>query len=389
MSKVEISGNELIIKEFIEVNQPIGKFILCVMEPKQLLAIAAPFRREFDEDKEAFIGIQRNIDRQKIKELRTYIETADACFPNSLIANLDTSFLVSSNENEIRIKIKDEESSENRALFIIDGQHRLLSFEDSYITGSNFNLVVAIFLGLGNEEQAHLFSTINNKQKKLNSSLVQDLNDLFIIETPEKIVHVLTKLFNESSKSPWKDKIKILGKDIMRDGVKVRGIMSQYSFAKEIIKLIYGSTKDYFELRDFLKVHNNDRKKLKGLFKKYPEYDKYVFWKYYASKDDGFMYNSLLYYFNAIKTKFDGWGNNEYITTKTTGYIAFMKFFDLILKNTTELNKLTDSSYFETIFDKIKEKEKIQELKSENYESGVKGQNKLFNDLKESYEACN
>ena len=210
---------------------------------------------------------------------------------------------------------------------------------------------------------------------------MQDLNDLFTIETPEKIVHVLTKLFNSQDNSPWKEKIKILGKNIQKtDGSKTDGIMSQYSFAKEIIKLIYGGGKSYFALRDILK-EKNKRISLKNEKSFNSFSDKYIFWDYYVNDNEQYIYQTLLAYFMAIQNKFDGWGDKDYILSKTTGYIAFMKFYKDIFSKETDKEKLTQNKYFETIFQKIKDSNKLKELKSNNYPSGIKGQNELYNDL--------
>lgn len=377
-----IENNTLILTNFVEVSQNLSKFIVCSIKASDLLEISKPFPRDYDETSNAFIGIQRKIDTQKITELQKYINTDDACFPNSIITNLDTSFLEEYNDTEIRIKIKDEDNHESRAIFIIDGQHRVESFRNQDIS-KDFELIVSIFLGISIEEQAFLFSTINNKQKRLNSSLVQDLNDLFTIETPEKIVHVLTKLFNSQDNSPWKDKIKILGKNIQKnDGTKTDGIMSQYSFAKEIIKLIYGGGKSYFTLRNILK-DKNKRSFLENeeSFSSFSE--KYIFWDYYIEDNEQYIYQTLLSYFIAIKSKFEGWGNKDFILSKTTGYIAFMKFYKDIFSKEADKEKLTKSEYFEAIFQKIKDSNKLKELKSKNYSSGIKGQNELYNDLVE------
>jgi DGQHR domain-containing protein len=375
-----IKENTLILTNFVEVSQNLSKFIICSIKASDLLKISKPFPRDYNEDSNAFIGIQRKIDDQKINELKKYINTDDACFPNSIITNLDTSFLEEYTDTEIKIKIKDDDNPESRAIFIIDGQHRVESFRNQDNAG-DFELIVSIFLGISIEEQAFLFSTINNKQKRLNSSLVQDLNDLFTIETPEKIVHVLTKLFNSQEDSPWKDKIKILGKNIKKsDGTKTDGIMSQYSFAKEIIKLIYGGGKSYFTLRNILKDKNKrsflENENIFNLFLK-----KYIFWSYYVKDDEKYIYQTLLSYFIAIKNKFDGWGDKKFILTKTTGYIAFMKFYKDIFIKEIDKSKLVNIEYFEQIFQKIKDSQKIKELKSINYPSGIKGQNELYKDL--------
>lgn len=374
-----IEDNILILDEFIEVRQNLGKFVVCPIKASHLLKISKPFPRGYDKEADAFVGIQRTIDNQKISELKQYIYTEDACFPNSIITNLDTSFLEKFTDEEIRIKIVDEDEPESRAIFIIDGQHRVESFRGENIK-EEFDLLVAIFFGLSIEEQAFLFSTINNKQKKLNSSLVQDLNDLFTLETPEKIVHVLTKLFNSQKNSPWYNKIKILGKNVENEEGKTDGIMSQYSFAKEIIKLIYGGGQTYFSLRNILKkngkresINNHDE------FKDYSK--KYMLWDKYVNSEEDRIYKSLLIYFSVIQEQFPNeWGEKKYILNKTTGYIALMRFYKYLYERNNNFMKKEEIS---DIFKKIKDSGKLKELTSKEYPSGVKGQKELYDDLVE------
>lgn len=61
---------------------------------------------------------------------------------------------------------------------IIDGQHRLLSFDEKDETLANYELPVVAFLNLDITWQAYLFYTINIKPKRINKSLAFDLYPL-------------------------------------------------------------------------------------------------------------------------------------------------------------------------------------------------------------------
>ncbi|MFJ1288495.1 hypothetical protein, partial [Acinetobacter baumannii] len=58
---------------------------------------------------------------------------------------------------------------------IIDGQHRLLAFDESDDYDGDFELPVVAFYDLDITWQAYLFYTINIKPKKINTSLAFDL----------------------------------------------------------------------------------------------------------------------------------------------------------------------------------------------------------------------
>jgi DGQHR domain-containing protein len=376
--------NYVKIKNHFIVKQPIGDFLVCSIPWKDMLKISSSEPRNYNEELDNYLGIQRELQDDKVAELRKYVTTKDATFPNSIITTINMDFFEKEG-NTINIKIIDSENVSKRALSIIDGQHRIAGFRSNLglMPEPNFDLIVAIYLGLQIEEQAYLFSVINNKQKPLNASLVQDLNDLFYLKTPEKITHTLTKLFNSQENSPWKDKIKVLGKNIIKRGKKIEGILSQYTFAKQIIELIY-SQKDYVSVRDVLKKSNNDRIELLDFYKT-PKNK--IFWNFYMNSKDKQLYNLLLNYFNAIQGSFNiEWGDSDFILTKTTGYIALMRFLKyLVLEKNISLDDM-DFNFFEDVFEKIKTSGDLKPLTADYYESGAKGQSKLFNEFKTIYD---
>ncbi|MCK6650558.1 MAG: DGQHR domain-containing protein, partial [Bacteroidia bacterium] len=69
-------------------------------------------------------------------------------------------------------------SPEIAPIEIIDGQHRLLSFDEKDPEFTDFELPVVAFLNLDFTWQAYLFYTINIKPKRINKSLAYDLYPL-------------------------------------------------------------------------------------------------------------------------------------------------------------------------------------------------------------------
>jgi DGQHR domain-containing protein len=104
---------------------------------------------------------------------------------------------------------------------VIDGQHRLWAFEGATQL-ENFELPVVAFVGLDISWQAYLFWTINIKPKRINSSLAFDLYPLLRSEDwldraeghpiyRETRAQELTEILWSHPKSPWYDRINMLG----------------------------------------------------------------------------------------------------------------------------------------------------------------------------------
>ena len=109
---------------------------------------------------------------------------------------------------------------------IIDGQHRLWAF-DGASSLKDFELPVVAFVGLDISWQAYLFWTINIKPKRINPSLAFDLYPLLRSEDwlereeshivyRETRAQELTEVLWSFPKSPWYDRINMLGERQIR-----------------------------------------------------------------------------------------------------------------------------------------------------------------------------
>ena len=197
---------EYIYFRCIEVRQPIGVFYVGAMSSSQMIAISyADVRRIEERDVERYIGIQRPLDEDRVKELRGYVRTIDSSFPTSVILAVSGKDAQYDGEKGIMRITRNWETAK-----IIDGQHRiagLLSYE-----GAPFQLNVTIFVDMDIEDQAHLFATINLKQTKVNKSLAYDLFDFASLRSPQKTCHNLAKFMNFQKGGPLERRIKILGR---------------------------------------------------------------------------------------------------------------------------------------------------------------------------------
>jgi DGQHR domain-containing protein len=104
---------------------------------------------------------------------------------------------------------------------IIDGQHRLWSFDSSRVS-DDFQLPVVAFHALDLSWQAYLFWTINIKPKRINTSLAFDLYPLLRTEDwlerfegpsvyRETRAQELTETLWSHPQSPWHNRINMLG----------------------------------------------------------------------------------------------------------------------------------------------------------------------------------
>lgn len=305
----------------IKVEQPIGTMYIGKIKGNELCSLAkADIRKLYNNDD--YIGIQRELDPIRVKNIKKYLHTGDASFPNSIILNLRSEYVIEENDEYLKI------TKDQNAFSIIDGQHRLAGFENNEVA---FEVIITIFIDLDDEQQALLFKTINSEQKKVNPSFKYDLEAYSSVKTPEKMVRELTLAFTIDQKSPWYGRIKMSGK---RDRLSSKGVISQKAFADPIVKYIYNE-EDRYEIRDFLNIFKKENEKednfdIKGVFKedKY-EQDKYIFWRFYINDREEVLYKILLNYFTALHDILkDDW---EYsynsVLTKTTGYNALMKLF--------------------------------------------------------------
>ena len=69
----------------IEIEQPIGKFYVGVMDHQVLTEIAFADVRQMSERKDEYLGIQRRVNPVRIEEIRAYTKTKDATFPTSIV----------------------------------------------------------------------------------------------------------------------------------------------------------------------------------------------------------------------------------------------------------------------------------------------------------------
>ncbi len=365
----------------LEVTQPISTFYIGKIDWKDLLKIARNdimrIRQEGEGAIDGYFGIQRELSKNRLKEISEYVGFSDATFPNSIVLSID-SITYDEKTNEVTQNVlgfKDnilEIKDDAKIAKIIDGQHRVFGLqkyvEDNGLFGEGlkFELIVTIFIDIDEEYQANIFSTINKAQTKVNNSLVYDLYSLSKSRSPQRTVHNIIKLLNEKENSPFYHLIKRLGiAEFQQETI------AQATFADSIIRYISANpAKDRNDLRKGIQLREVTGK----------EKERYFFRNWFINKEDEVkIAKTIWYYFEAIKEKWPkAWGNSSFILTKSTGIIALMRFLKDIVSIYGEDKFLSKEDYIQ-ILQEIKIDD--NRLINDNYKSGGVGQSDLYKDL--------
>ena len=318
----------------VRVHQKIGDFFLAKMTPKDLHTIA---NRNLSRLKDIEAGIQRDIQTQKVKEIKEYLALPDATLPNSIILAIQNnpadetnpSYVLEENTNTLRIKLEADTAN------ILDGQHRLAGFDSEE---KEFELPVSIFLDLSLGEQAKIFAKINSTQKKVSLDLVYDLFGITEERSAEKVAFYIVRHLNSEKDSAWYERIRTLSD---RTGDLAQGSMAKF-FHKELIE----KNKIFKEL--------------------------------YSQGRDTDMKNILFNYFNAVREVFPvAWENKEkkYILTKTTGFNGLMSFFITLIEIGAQKEVPLSKEFFRSYL--IRSEGAFEEFTSDNFASGASGQKKI------------
>ena len=211
---------------YVEVEQPIGTFYLCSINALTLLTLVKSTPRSKCED-----GVQRDLQEVRVKKISEYCSDPDAVFPTPIVVSIDRDADVSIDEDNHQIIVTNDEVEIGD---VIDGQHRLWGIEKS-ASAVSFNLPVVLMFDLTLEEKAYIFSTINSNQVKVSPSLIFELFAVSSSRSPQKTVHELARVMNNTKDSPFYNRLKMLGKKTLDQN---KATLSQGTFAKTILQLI-------------------------------------------------------------------------------------------------------------------------------------------------------
>jgi len=360
----------------IKISQPIGVFYVGSMRARDLCTITQyDFRRLVEETDgfASYLGIQRRLNPQRVKEISKYVGTLDACFPTAVILAIP-GVCAEYNETEKCLKLHsyvDESDRKNNIPFdkmavVLDGQHRIAGLENGEYDGE-FEINVSIFIDIDIADQAYIFSTVNLAQTKVNKSLVYDLFDLAKKRSPQKTCHNIAVALDKNEGSPFFEKI-------MRLGVSTEGrfneTITQATFVQSLLSYISPDpvTDRNLYLRD---------SKPKPVSRE--ESEKFLFRNMFIEERDLEITDVIWNYFDAVKKRWpSAWGfsGRGLVLNKNNGFKALMRFLRPAYLYLTAPGKVPSTDDFYDIFSKINMSD--NDFNTDKFKPGTSGESSLF-----------
>ena len=396
------SAEGMVTLRCIPVDQPIGVFYIGAMEARELVAISWADVRRIDpseeqpsavaddgdspriigedqqvpdldepsdetviryEDQgfERFLGIQRELSKSRVKEIKQYVQTIDATFPTAILLAISSEH-ASFDESTSELSIV----RHSKVAKIIDGQHRIAGLRE--LERTTFQVNVAIFIDMDIQDQAMVFATINLKQTKVNRSLAYDLYEFTTSRSPQRTCHDIAKFLNYRQSSPFQGKVKMLG--VAREPTET---ITQATFVDRLLRLV---SWDQMKDRDQLK-----RKKsldpARGAREK-----RQIFRNLFIKEEDHIITMILWNFFVAVQRKWPAsWQTVERgnILNRTTGFGALMRFMRVAYLSMNMVDQVVKPDEYDPIMKKIDLADGT--FTPDKYLPGSSGERALFDEL--------
>ncbi|MCX7305978.1 MAG: DGQHR domain-containing protein [Hyphomicrobiales bacterium] len=306
--------------------QPIGDIFIASMPFNVIRKIAFfDVRRVLKEERdvERYLGIQRPLDLRRVADLEKYVNYYDASFPTAIIIAIEEPY-ASYDAGARRLTLSNvprggtaPDIAISNLARVIDGQHRIAGLFK--FMGENFDVPVSIFVGADLADQAHIFSTVNLEQTKVNRSLVYDLYALSTSRSPQKTCHNIVVTLDQDPDSPFYHRIKRLGVTTIEGRFEP---ISQAGFVEMLMRYISPDPK---EDRDLI---------LKGRSLRMAEGDeiwRYPFRNLFVKENDIKIAEAIFDYFDVIRRRWPlAWANTRRegpILNRTNGFRALMRTY--------------------------------------------------------------
>lgn len=363
----------------LKIDQPIGQFYIGVMSHVDLLKISFVDQRSLDSELDDFIGIQRELSKDRVKKINQYVENVDATFPTSIIISIHDENC-SWDEKTKTLTIHESKGRKLKEIAkILDGQHRVEGLKD-YPQSKNFELSVTIFVEVDVATQANIFATVNLAQTKVNRSLVYDLFAYEKARSPQKSCHEITVALNNNEGSPFHNRIKRLG--VATPGVQ-NETLTQAAVVEALLNFV--SSKPTEDRNKFLRVL---RIKLPSM----QELRKYPFRAMWLNRKESDIAQILYNYFSAVTEKWPhSWSNTTKmgnILPRTNGFKALMRFLRPVYLELAQddFSIVPSRENFGAYFEKVAMKD--DDFNTEKFPPGSSGEAILFKVLMQSIEGA-
>lgn len=365
----------------IKVSQPIGDFYIASIPWQKLREITfADVRRLEKEarDVETYLGIQRPLNKRRAEEIGEYVNTADACFPTSVILAVEA-HCVRYDEDLKKIVLTNfhdastPELNRSRVQIakVLDGQHRIEGL-GALKPGTTFDINVSIFIDMDIENQAYVFSTVNLAQTKVNKSLVYDLYEYARSRSPQKTCHNVAVALDSLKNSPLHGKIKRLGS--ATDG-RFGETLTQATVVENLLGYI--TTNPVKDRDEFLRG-SKPRKATQAELVTTP------FRNLFLEEKDLDIADILLYYFSAVRQRWpEAWMSSTrgWMLNRTNGFRALMRFLKPAYRSLASEGEIPTQEAWLALFLKVTLAD--SDFTVDNFEPGTSGETKLFKRLLE------
>lgn len=359
----------------LEARQPIGVVYIGVMNYDDLEYISfADVRRlelgNENREVEDYIGIQRQLNPTRKREIGKYVNLVDATFPNSIILAISSEH-ASYNERTQMMTVNYQDDVAK----VLDGQHRIAGLSHFEKSGDQFQVTVSIYIDMELEDQAIVFATINKEQKSVSNSLVADLFAFAKSRSPQKTAHNIARALSQKEGSPFHHKIKILGTANRKD----KETITQDTFVKNLMRYI---SSDPQADRNFYKV-NKDKPLARLPLLEGKELQRLFLRNIFIQDEKDIKIAQIIYnYFYAVQQKWPtAWNEMQpnIILNRSTGFVALMRFFKHAYLSFGRIGDVISKEEFKTVFDSINLEE--SDFTKEKYVPGSTGQGELYRDL--------
>lgn len=341
----------------VRVRQPIGDFYIGAMKAKDLVDIAwFDIRQLFNSGNvDEYLGIQRRINEDRVKEIAKYVRLTDATFPTAVILAVEADCAALNPINalggnrffEMTLQNKPGEFDDPETVLfrgiarVLDGQHRIRGLHDSKHDLDDFEINVSIFVDADIADQAAIFSTVNLAQTKVNRSLAIDLLSYSKSRSPERTCHFVTVALDQQEKSPFFHKIKRLG--VATDG-RFGETLSQATVVKALLPYISNDP-----------IADRDVGKRIGHWPQGRSFDekKLIFRQWFIENNDEQIAKQVMHYFEAVKRRWPvAWHSTDtgVMLSRTNGFLAFMKFLRPAYNSLSSKNSFVPMSKFLHLF---------------------------------------
>ncbi|MCX5847382.1 MAG: DGQHR domain-containing protein [Deltaproteobacteria bacterium] len=218
-------------------------------------------------------NFQRPFDPKRIIEIRNYVSGKDKLYkkgkeiyakgyiPNAIVLNLSSRYKLTESDKKFYLNFPDTESVSKfkESIEIIDGQHRLLAFNEECVHDLEkqpYLMCFVAFINLSSDEKKEIFMVLNERQKTVDKNILLRHKKLLnlLLDEEETRYEVIAKL-NDENDSPFYNRV-IMAGEKKKNAFKASSIDEILSSSKALDKLIDSknqiSVKHYKVFKNYL-----------------------------------------------------------------------------------------------------------------------------------------